>query len=162
MTSITPILFTYIAGLKAHDVNQIAGTVADDLRFVTPAAKLGKLSTEKCPIPIHARETPMPLVIQDRDNRFCPIIFCDHCGQAISDAKDGNYQWRMGLNDTDFGSRIYFTHKRCCHPFEQAHKGNGFVWGAMELQCLPIYLGNNLALGWEAAQRHTDMLGFIE
>ena len=110
----------------------------------------------------HAGKTPMPLVIQAQDHRPCPIIICDHCGQPISDATDGNYQWRMGMNDTDFGSRIYFTHQRCCHPFEEAHWGDGFVWGAMELQCLADLPRNNLALDWEAAQRHTDMLGFIE
>jgi hypothetical protein len=32
----------YIAGLKAHDVDRIAGTLSDDLAFVTPARMLNK------------------------------------------------------------------------------------------------------------------------
>jgi hypothetical protein len=32
----------YIEGLKAHDVDRVAGTVADDLAFVTPARTMSK------------------------------------------------------------------------------------------------------------------------
>lgn len=42
MNALTQILLAYIEGLKAHDVDKIAGTVADDLRFITPAAVIGK------------------------------------------------------------------------------------------------------------------------
>jgi len=42
MKTIPPVLLTYIAGLKAHDVPTIASTVADDLRFITPAAAINK------------------------------------------------------------------------------------------------------------------------
>jgi hypothetical protein len=103
----------------------------------------------------------MPLVIQDRNGRSCPVIVCDHCGRQISDARDGNYQWRLGMNDTDFGSRIYFTHKHCCQPFEDAHESENVLWGAMELEVLPIYLGNNLALKWNEARRRAITLGSI-
>jgi hypothetical protein len=104
----------------------------------------------------------MPLVIQDRDGRSCPVVVCDHCGREIADAKDGNYQWRMGLNDSDFGSRVYFTHKGCCLAFEDDHSEDGFVWGAIDLPCLPVYLGNNLNLDWEEAHRSAETLGSIE
>jgi len=46
----------------------------------------------------------MPLIMQDCQGLSCPVVVCDHCGQQITDARDGNYQWRMGLKDTDFGS----------------------------------------------------------
>jgi predicted ester cyclase len=36
------VLGDYIDGLEAHDVERIAGTVSDDLAFVTPMAVLGK------------------------------------------------------------------------------------------------------------------------
>ena len=42
METLPPILLTYIAGLKAHDVTMIASTVSDDLRFITPSATIGK------------------------------------------------------------------------------------------------------------------------
>jgi hypothetical protein len=37
MKAIPQVLLTYIEGLKAHDVPKIASTVADDVRFITPA-----------------------------------------------------------------------------------------------------------------------------
>ncbi len=42
MTGIPTVLYSYIDGLKAHDVNRIAATVSDDLAFVTPARTLNK------------------------------------------------------------------------------------------------------------------------
>jgi len=40
--SVPPILMSYIAGLKAHDVAAIGRTVAAELRFVTPMRTMGK------------------------------------------------------------------------------------------------------------------------
>ena len=104
----------------------------------------------------------MPLVIKDLDNRSCPVVVCDHCGTQVADARDGNCQWRMGLNDTDFGGRVYFTHKGCCQAFEDARPEDGFLWYAAELECFHVCLGNNLALDWERARRRADTLGSIE
>src|SRR5262249_53476735 len=42
MNEIPAVLHTYIAGLQAHDVDTIAGTVSDHLAFVTPARTLDK------------------------------------------------------------------------------------------------------------------------
>jgi predicted ester cyclase len=42
MIRIPAVLLRYTAGLKAHDVDLIASTVADDLAFVTPTATLNK------------------------------------------------------------------------------------------------------------------------
>ena len=100
----------------------------------------------------------MPLVIEVQDYRFSPTV-CDHCGLPIMNALEGNYQWRMGLRDTDFGNRLYFTHKGCCLAFQQSHPVNGFWWAAMPLQCLPIDLGNNLKLRWQEARRLARSFG---
>ena len=35
----------------------------------------------------------MPLVIQFTGPYAAPKILCDHCGEEITEAKDGNYQW---------------------------------------------------------------------
>jgi hypothetical protein len=96
----------------------------------------------------------MPLIV---DGENClPVVVCDYCLRPIPKADDGNYQWRMAYNDTDFdGSRIYFTHKACCHAFEQSHPPAS-DWGAMGLDVLPIYLGDSLALNWKAARRLAD------
>ena len=42
MSDIPTALTSYIAGLKAHDVDRIAAAVADDLAFITPARTLNK------------------------------------------------------------------------------------------------------------------------
>jgi predicted ester cyclase len=42
METIPSVLFAYINGLKSHDVPKIAVAVADDLRFITPAATADK------------------------------------------------------------------------------------------------------------------------
>jgi predicted ester cyclase len=40
--NIPPVLLAYIAGLKAHDVEKIAATVAEELRFITRASTADK------------------------------------------------------------------------------------------------------------------------
>ena len=42
MDEVPDVMDDYIEGLKAHDVERIAGTVADDLAFVTPTTALDK------------------------------------------------------------------------------------------------------------------------
>ena len=42
MATIPPVLLDYIQGLAAHDVERVAGTVADDLRFVAATRVLDK------------------------------------------------------------------------------------------------------------------------
>jgi len=42
MTEIPPVLLRYIEGLKAHDVERVADTVADDLVFVSATRRLDK------------------------------------------------------------------------------------------------------------------------
>ena len=40
-----------------------------------------------------------------------PVVFCDHCGEAITDAKDGNYQWQESPEGES--GPLHFTHKGC-------------------------------------------------
>ena len=42
VNQIPPVIGRYMEGLKAHDVDLVAGTVADDLAFVTPARTMAK------------------------------------------------------------------------------------------------------------------------
>ena len=93
----------------------------------------------------------MPLALSHEQNMDRPIVICDHCGQEIRCAAEGNYQWL----DSDRPARLYFTHKACCHAFEKRHGGS---WYAMELNWLPAYLVNNLEIDWPASQRVADYL----
>jgi hypothetical protein len=96
----------------------------------------------------------MPLVLTTHEHRDCPEIHCDHCGHPIDDATGGNYQWvREGAGTTQ--APLYFTHKACCAAFEGSrplppHQS----WGAMELDCLFVFLARRLALDWPQASAH--------
>jgi hypothetical protein len=84
----------------------------------------------------------MPLEISPDGPFDRPVVVCDHCGEQIEDAKDGNYQYRIDERGFPHGP-LYFTHKECCLAFEAADPERG-VWSATELDYLPLYLVNNL------------------
>jgi hypothetical protein len=89
----------------------------------------------------------MPLEIRHRRGLACPIVVCDHCHAVIARAEQGNYQW----DQTAKQATIYFTHKRCCAAFEAASPR--VDWGAIGLECLPIYLGCNLKVKLRDAKK---------
>jgi hypothetical protein len=98
----------------------------------------------------------MPLRITELDGKYTkPVIVCDHCGEEITTVADGNYHWRFGARGDYPGAPVYFTHKRCCHGFEQT---NPSPWLAMELETLFVFLAYGLKLDWEAAKKRTALL----
>jgi hypothetical protein len=100
----------------------------------------------------------MPLVIQVNGPYAAPKILCDYCGKEIADAKEGNYQWsHVGGYEEGQTAEIYFTHKDCCHAFEQTHGGH-YGWGAIGLEALPYFLMQNLKVSWREAQTHGRMI----
>lgn len=101
----------------------------------------------------------MPLVIKAEGDLSKPVIICDHCRKEISEARHGNYQWRMSESGEGIEGQVYFTHKSCCHAFEEANPGP--LWGAMELDCLLVYLSNNLKVNWDKAKAKAALLGLI-
>ena len=103
------------------------------------------------------KEILMPLRIVKEGQIDKPVIVCDQCGGAITDARDGNYHWRS--DDAPVGgAEVRFTHKNCCDAFDQLNPD----CGAEELDCLLVYLANNLKLDWEAAKRRAALLNSIE
>jgi hypothetical protein len=101
----------------------------------------------------------MPLLIKTDPvtTRAKPVVFCDHCGREITEASDGNYQWRMPRTGGEGPAQIYFTHKGCCHAFE----GDDSDWGAMDLECLLVFLANNLRVNWEKAVTTAKIIASI-
>jgi hypothetical protein len=94
----------------------------------------------------------MPLVIQFNGPYAAPKLVCDHCGQEITTAKDGNYQWSHAAGCEDGQTtRMYFTHKRCCRAFEH-RQAEPYGWGAIDLEALPYFLMKNLKLSWREAE----------
>jgi hypothetical protein len=98
----------------------------------------------------------MPLVIKAAGDVSKPVVICDHCGEEIAEARQGNYQWRMSDAGKGIEGRVYFTHKHCCHAFEQVNPDP--CWGSMELECLPVYLANNLGIDWKKANRTAGLM----
>jgi hypothetical protein len=102
----------------------------------------------------------MPLEIKYHAGRFMPVAVCDHCYEEIASAADGNYEWMVEEDGRPWDGHIYFTHKQCCRAFE-GERGGGPCWYAIPLECLPVYLGNNLRLRWGAARRLARHLGTL-
>jgi hypothetical protein len=103
----------------------------------------------------------MPLQIHYHEGQFCPVVVCDHCGEVISNAREGNYQWQASLSSEVPPAPIYFTHKHCCRAFEAARGGRA-LWMSIELQCLPIYLERNLKLDWKKANGLVDLIASLD
>ena len=87
----------------------------------------------------------MPIKSKIIDNLHCPIVICDHCGYMITDAKEGNYEWKYNVEFHSESAEIFFTHKRCCRAFEMAHKGD-WSWMSIDLVVFPLCLGVNLTV----------------
>jgi hypothetical protein len=102
----------------------------------------------------------MPVVIKLKNNRSCPIVVCDFCGQEIEDVGDGNSQWKMEEAEEAAGATLYFTHKACCRPFEQANQGP--LWGADQLDHFMAFLAANTNLDWEDAEQGAWVLASLE
>ena len=100
----------------------------------------------------------MPLHIREDKGLTRPIVVCDYCLHEITDAADGNYQWKTDDNGAPTDGAIYFTHKHCCHKFEQTH-GDVLQWAAIGLECLPVFLASNLKVDWAKAKQTAAMMG---
>lgn len=103
----------------------------------------------------------MPLKIEHTAWGVAPVILCDHCGEPIRDARDGNYQWQASdaapgfdpaadASEPDPVRRFaFFTHKACSGAFEHS-RGGASEWYAMELSDLLPALAARLRLVGQA------------
>ena len=91
----------------------------------------------------------MPLVIECNGPYALPKVACDHCGELITHASNGNYQWSDEAIAAGATTPMYFTHKQCCEAFERDRGGD---WSAIDLEALPFYLVKNLKSSWRAAE----------
>ena len=91
----------------------------------------------------------MPLQIEIKGRLAKPVVVCDHCGQRIAEARQGNSPWPVDGQGHPIESQIYFTHKRCARAWERSRGG---TWPWATLCLLPIYLGANLGLDFDKAR----------
>ncbi len=97
----------------------------------------------------------MALKIEITPHGAGPVIVCDHCGDRITDAAEGNYEW-PGVSNTP-GQRVavYVLHKWCSPAFEHRHS---MVLDSMELTVMLPYLAQNLGLDWNMAWSQAETL----
>ncbi|MCC7023088.1 MAG: hypothetical protein IT338_09680 [Thermomicrobiales bacterium] len=98
----------------------------------------------------------MPLKIEMSPESVRPVVICDQCGEPITEARDGNYQWQAPWEPGMSRKFVFFTHKGCNHAFEQARGGSG-AWYAMELTELLPLLARGLEIDWDAAMRYAGL-----
>ena len=97
-------------------------------------------------------------ILKFGEGRSGPIVCCDHCGERIQDAKNGNFMWMIGPNiSLPEDGKLYFTHKRCCGPFERSFDmPEGCMLASGELSWFPIYLERNINLDRAEAERWVE------
>lgn len=63
----------------------------------------------------------MPLKIEMSPESVRPIVICDQCGEAITDARDGNYEWQAPLDPSLSRKYVFFTYSgsQYCHHLRQ-------------------------------------------
>lgn len=93
-----------------------------------------------------------------------PIVVCDSCGEEITDCEMGLYVWDARL-DSEFNDGkpvdLYTVHKRACDYALASRLGieEGQL-SSMELQTLPVFLGENMGLNsrkkWNHARDLSD------
>lgn len=93
------------------------------------------------------------------EDRSGPVVICDHCGQRIESARDGNVEWQVDAEGRPTaGGAIFFTHKDCCRAFETAARNR---WYTQELSAFLVYLGNGLHVSWREARRVAALLASV-
>ena len=97
----------------------------------------------------------MPLKIEITNHGAGPVIVCDHCGERIADAAEGNYEWARVIDTPGERVAVYFLHKWCSPAFEQRR---GLVLDSMELTVMLPYLAQNLQLDWDKAWSQAETL----
>lgn len=110
------------------------------------------------PPPHFSESSRMPLTIHtnERTGKDQVVIFCDHCGKPIKDAKDGNFMFQSDSDANSNREPLFYTHKHCCQPFERARKGKN--WGAHDLDLLPIFLIGALKVNYRNARFRAGLI----
>lgn len=96
--------------------------------------------------------------------RSHPMFFCDQCDMPIDDAGLGLYVWNPDLDGPHYTEgapeETYIVHKgRCDRELAKRLGCDENKSMSMEIQVLPIYLGNNMEINWQEARGVASDLG---
>ena len=83
------------------------------------------------------------------DSIWCPLVFCDHCGEPIRKAVEGNVESQR------LAPRPLFVHKHCLLAFENA-SGGAAGWIRGELTAFVLRLGIYLDMAETEGQGETS------
>jgi len=61
----------------------------------------------------------MPIRIKRSKTHSRVVVICEVCAEEITDAKKGNYYWRLNEDGSLHSGVIYFNHKQCARRFEE-------------------------------------------
>lgn len=107
----------------------------------------------------------MPLQIQFSQGNESPVVVCDHCGNIVKNATDGNALWLADHTQkpTRIVGNVAFTHKHCNQEFEREHQPSNpkHSWSANELDVFMAYLLNNLKFNDVEAGRRVALLATL-
>jgi hypothetical protein len=89
---------------------------------------------------------PIEIVGVDGANMNAPVIFCDHCGERITDAATANieYLWATKEKRTPY---LFFLHKACDKVWRQGrqdHPLDGVYWHWVDLAAFLDELAHNV------------------
>lgn len=66
------------------------------------------------------------------DGRYCPMVYCDVCGNRIDDSSAANVEWQEGPDLKPIRERLYFVHKECVAKLEGNPPGTDWRWQPMD------------------------------
>lgn len=102
----------------------------------------------------------MPIRIVADGQYDKPVIYCDHCGEPILKAEEGNYQYKSMGTLEQGGTPIMFTHKRCCSSFDRTDQGRST--GAVDLASLLVFLVDGLKVDLKEARQRAGFLNRVD
>lgn len=107
----------------------------------------------------------MPIRIVKVGELYCPMAVCDHCGQPVSDAHDGNALYLEKRVGTGWAvdDRIFITHKKCNSTFERSHSEQFRIeLMTEELDVFIARLVQNLGITLDGAKRTKRKMDLLE
>lgn len=70
-------------------------------------------------MPLIAERRPNATVLRGSEAGYVPFVRCEHCGEHIGLARDGEVQWSRAA---DPGKHVVFLHGTCVDEYRRLHE----------------------------------------